>query len=228
MVISDSSLSNIKFTPTFLGQRINTYEVPLDVWLTLNHIYETQAASLPIATNQLVGKIKKEYSVFNAYKTTKMKKHNVLPPYVLQWFEMIFVHYLKVHGFIFKETHLNSIWINEMDPHEYNPIHTHQGRLFTGLSSVMMLKIPQDMGPEIVRDEQPSRGTLQLLGNSSGDFCKTDFAPTLRERSFHVFPYDMRHCVYPHNNPTAVRRTLAANMDVQYDPVKSRQELGLI
>jgi hypothetical protein len=32
MVISDSSLSNIKFTPTFLGQRINTYEVPLDIF----------------------------------------------------------------------------------------------------------------------------------------------------------------------------------------------------
>ena len=49
-----------------------------------------------------------------------------------------------------------------MAPHEYNPIHTHQGSLFTGLSSVMMLKIPEDMGPEIVRDEQPSRGNVVL------------------------------------------------------------------
>jgi len=37
-----------------------------------------------------------------------------------------------------------------------------------------------------------------------------------------IFPYDMRHCVYPHTNPNAVRRTLAANMDVDYNPVSSR------
>jgi hypothetical protein len=94
-----------------------------------------------------------------------------------------------------------------MEAHEYNPIHIHQGRLFTGLSSVMMLKIPQDMGPEIARDEQPSRGTLQILGNSSGDFVKQIFSYLKKNEDFYIFPYDMRHCVYPHNNPNAVRRT---------------------
>jgi len=32
----------------------------------------------------------------------------------------------------------------------------------------------------------------------------------------------MRHCVYPHTNPNAIRRTLAANMDVEYNPVSTR------
>ena len=32
----------------------------------------------------------------------------------------------------------------------------------------------------------------------------------------------MRHGVYPHTNPNAVRRTLAANMDVEYNPVSTR------
>jgi hypothetical protein len=31
----------------------------------------------------------------------------------------------------------------------------------------------------------------------------------------------MRHCVYPFNGP-GWRRTLAANMDVNYDPIKNR------
>jgi len=43
-----------------------------------------------------------------------------------------------------------------------------------------------------------------------------------KERDFYIFPYDMRHCVYPHTNPNAIRRTLAANMDVEYNPVSTR------
>ena len=31
----------------------------------------------------------------------------------------------------------------------------------------------------------------------------------------------MRHCVYPFNGP-GWRRTLAANCDVEYDPIKNR------
>jgi len=38
---------------------------------------------------------------------------------------------------------------------------------------------------------------------------------------FFIFPYDMRHCVYPFNGPET-RRTLAANCDVQYNPIKNR------
>jgi len=32
----------------------------------------------------------------------------------------------------------------------------------------------------------------------------------------------MRHCVYPFNNTNEIRRTLACNMDVKYDPIKNR------
>ena len=56
------------------------------------------------------------------------------------WFEHKFKHYLqwnKVKGY---KMHFNSVWINQMKEHEYNPVHVHQGSLFTGLSSVMILK----------------------------------------------------------------------------------------
>ena len=39
---------------------------------------------------------------------------------------------------------------------------------------------------------------------------------------FYVFPYDVRHCVYPMTNKKAKRRTLVCNVDVEYDPVASR------
>jgi len=117
---------------------------------------------------------------------------------------------------------MNSIWINEMKANEYNPVHIHQGSLFTGLSSVMILKLPKNTGVEYSAAEKPMNGSLQILGNSSGQFCNTDYGPIMKERNFYVFPYDMRHCVYPFNNSTDIRRTLACNMDVNYDPIKNR------
>jgi len=146
----------------------------------------------------------------------------MLPPYVLNWFESRFRHYLdfnKIHKY---KVSLNSIWVNEMTAGEYNPVHIHQGTIYTGLSSVMILKLPKDMGPEYAREDVPMNGKLQILGSASGQFVKSDYSPVVEERDFYIFPYDMRHCVYPHTNPNAVRRTLAANMDVDYNPVSSR------
>jgi len=193
--------SNIKYKCIFLGQSVLIYDVPLDVYNTINHIYETKKHELPRANPQLVGKIQNEHSLFfDGPPNNKMHTHNLIKEYKM---------------------HMNSIWINEMKEHEYNPIHIHQGSLFTGLSSVMILKLPQDMGVEYSAAQKPMNGQLQILGNSSGQFCNSDYGPILRERAFYVFPYDMRHCVYPFNG-NGFRRTLACNMDVQYDPIKNR------
>ena len=215
--------NNLKFNFIWLGQTILKYQVPLDIFHTINKIYETNFVNLPDAHKQLVGKIGKENSLFfNGQNSSRMKKHNLLSHNVLNWFESIFTHYLKFNKINEYELNLNSIWINEMVAGEYNPIHIHQGSLYTGLSSVMILKLPQDMGPEYARPDQPMNGKLQILGNASGQFVKADYSPKLTERDFYIFPYDMRHCVYPHTNSTAIRRTLAANMDVAYNPVATR------
>ena len=117
---------------------------------------------------------------------------------------------------------INSIWVNEMKAGDYNPVHIHQGRIFTGLSSVMVLKLPKDMGPEIARPDQPTNGRLQILGNVAGQFVTADYAPQMRIGDFFVFPYDIRHVVYPMTNKKAKRRTLVCNVDVEYNPVTSR------
>ena len=116
----------------------------------------------------------------------------------------------------------NSIWVNEMKAGEYNPVHIHQGKLHTGLSSVMLLKLPKDMGPELARPDQPMNGQLQIMGSASGQFVKADYSPQVKIGDFYVFPYDVRHVVYPFTNKKAKRRTLVCNVDVAYDPVASR------
>ena len=215
-------MDTLDFKVVPLGQTVLRYEVPLDVYNTINHVYETKYPTLPRANKQLVGKIEKEHSLFfGGEDNNKMKRHNLLPRDVLQWLEKVMKHYLDFNKIKEYKIHLNSVWVNQMFEHEYNPVHVHQGTLFTGLSSVMILKLPDSFGVEYSAKGQPQNGRLQILGSSSGQFAAIDYQPDLKERDFYIFPYDMRHCVYPFNGP-GMRRSLSANMDVEYNPIENR------
>ena len=218
-----SKENNILFTATALGQTIMRYQVPLEVFIGLNELYRVHKKKLPHAGHQLAGKISDEVSLFYAGPNTKkMQHHNVLPSDIIKWFYQIFTHYLHWIRVTKEYTiDISSIWVNEMKSGEYNPVHTHQGKLQTGLSSVMILKLPNDMGPEISRPEQPLNGQLQILGNIAGQFATTNYSPKVKIGDFYVFPYDIRHVVYPFYNKKEKRRTLACNCDVSYDPVSS-------
>ena len=216
-------MKNLKFNFVFLGQSILKYQVPLDVFKVINHIYEQNLDKLYRANGQLVGKIKNEHSLFyHGQDQSKMKNHNTLPKDITNYFITIFKHYLHFNKIKDYDLHLNSIWVNEMKEHEYNPAHVHRGMLFTGLSSVMILKLPSTFGREYSAAEMPQNGRLQILGAANGQFAKIDYQPPMDVRDFYIFPYDMRHCVYPFNGTQESRRTLAANCDVQFDPIRNR------
>jgi len=212
----------MKFNAVFLGQSILKYQVPFDIYVTINQIYESKFKELKPANQQLVGKIQNEHSLFyNGDDQSKMQTHNLLPLNILKWFEECYRHYLDFNKIKQYKIHLNSIWVNEMKEHEYNPVHVHQGNISTGLSSVMVLKLPESFGVEYSSSEQPQNGKLQILGSTSGQFAKIDYQPEVASRDFYIFPYDMRHCVYPFNGQ-GFRRTLAANCDVDYNPIQNR------
>ena len=213
----------MNFESIFLGQSIIKYQVPLEVFVGLNELYETQKKHLPNANKQLAGKIPDEVSLFFSGPTTeKMHTHNYVSEDILKWFYSIFDHYLNWNRTREYDKSINSIWVNEMKAGDYNPVHIHQGKIFTGLSSVMVLKLPKDMGPEIARPDLPMNGQLQIMGNSSGQFVTSDYSPQMKIGDFYVFPYDMRHVVYPMTNKKAKRRTLVCNCDVEYNAIKSR------
>ena len=213
----------MKFKFIFLGQSVLRYEVPLDIFLTINHIYEQNFTRLAPANKQLVGKIENEHSIFyDGDDESKMKRHSLIPMNIQQWFMSVYDHYLQWNQIRNYKTHLNSIWVNEMKDNEYNPVHVHQGNLYTGLSSVMILKLPTHYGKEYSSEQQPQNGRLQILGSASGQFAKVDYQPPMQLRDFYIFPYDMRHCVYPFNGTDQTRRTLAANCDVLYNPIENR------
>ena len=163
----------------------------------------------------------KQYYIDNHIGIFKNFMPNKLIDDYVNYFIKMFKHYLAFNKIRDYETHLNSIWINEMKQHEYNPAHIHRGMLFTGLSSVMILKLPSTYGKEYSAGHIQQNGRLQILGAANGQFAKIDYQPPMDLRDFYIFPYDMRHCVYPFNGE-GYRRTLAANMDVEYDPIKNR------
>jgi len=213
----------MKFECINLGQSIMKYQVPYDIFITINAIYESQFKNLPSANKTLVGKIQNEHSIYYMGEDeSKVKRNNFLPYDIVKWFEDIYKHYLNYNKIRKYKTHLNSIWINEMKQHEYNPAHIHRGTLYTGLSSVMILKLPNTYGVEYSASETPQNGRLQILGAANGQFAKIDYQPPMEIRDFYVFPYDMRHCVYPFNGTDQTRRTLAANCDVDFNPVENR------
>ena len=214
---------NQNFDFVFLGQSILKYKVPLEVFQSINSLYEDNKNNLDPANKQLVGKIENEHSLYyGGQDESKMKKHNRLPLVVKNYFIQSFHHYLQWNKIREYKLHLNSIWVNEMKANEYNPVHIHRGMLFTGLSSVMILSLPSTYGKEYSNEEVPQNGKLQILGSASGQFAKIDYQPELKIRDFFIFPYDMRHCVYPFNSTNETRRTLAANCDVRFDPIKNR------
>jgi len=70
-------MDTLKFKPIYLGQSVIRYQVPLDIFISINNIYEQNYNDLYKANGQLVGKIEKEHSLFyNGKDQTKMKNHN--------------------------------------------------------------------------------------------------------------------------------------------------------
>ena len=206
-----------------LGQYIMHTQVPVEIFNNINSIYETRFKDLRPANKQLVGKIKNEHSLYySGVNSDKQTSHNFLSQYVLDWFLSVYTEYLNIKRIIPMEMKISSIWVNEMRDNEYNPVHIHQGSIFTGLSSVMILKLPSHYGEEYSAGNQPCNGKLQIIGNSNGQFASTDYQPELKVGDFYIFPYDMRHTVFPFNSTNQVRRTLAANCDIRYDQVKYR------
>ena len=80
----------MKFDFCYLGQTILKYEVPLEVFVGLNEIYERQKKQLPKANKQLVGKIEDEVSLFySGPNNEKMTQHNFLPQEIIQTYGKI-------------------------------------------------------------------------------------------------------------------------------------------
>ena len=219
------------------GQTLLVFETPQDIVLIMNKLYEKYVSEgmLYNMNNRLLGKISTEHSLYqNApfYRdddTEEVEDHNFLPDNIHQWIRDRIHDYLHILRIKYLGIKTNSSWINDMKAGEYSPVHNHNGGVGTlkpplenvvhriGLIGLMGLKIPEDMGKEITREDNPRNGFTEFFGGGHGKM----FAPfstliKLHEGAFVVHPYDVIHTVYPHFNENENRRTFTTNIDVYY------------
>ncbi len=76
-------------------------------------------------------------------------------------------------------------------------------------------------GATVIIAEYDKASGEETAGAVNGHFAHCDYSPQLKERDLYIFPYDMRHCVYPFNG-NGKRRTMPCNIDVDYDPIQNR------
>ena len=201
------------FEKIVLGQTILKIKTPVEILDELNLIYEKKFDQLPDANHKLAGKIKKEKGL---HYEIEGKQYSFLSKNALGFFKHCFGTYLTQTRHSSMGIKVTTIWINEMHEHEYNPVHVHMSPTAQmGLSSVMFLKNPNTYGEEYSKKDHPLNGQLFLIGNTGGQFVTSEYSPKPVIGDFYVFPFDMKHCVYPFNSTKEGRRTLSANCDVR-------------
>ena len=103
----------MKFKCIWLGQSILKFEVPLDIFTTINQVYEKNFNKLHKANKQLIGKIENEHSLYyDGVESDKMIKHNTLPNNVIEWFYSVFKVYLNANKIEKYQLKVTSIWVN--------------------------------------------------------------------------------------------------------------------
>jgi len=109
---------------------------------------------------------------------------------------------------------MNSMWIVEQQPGEYNPIHTHTG---CDVSAVMYLKTPNFLPSEKI--ERNDDGTIYFIGSSSPKTKLNTNSLKVKPTpgAFFIFPAHLQHTVYPYKtNDNFARRSVSFNASFEY------------
>tara|TARA_Y100000114_G_scaffold66420_1_gene60905 strand:- start:457 stop:1083 length:627 start_codon:yes stop_codon:yes gene_type:complete len=157
-------------------------------------------------SNKLSGKIKKEYDVAHFIR------QNVLQKELSLIIENAFHSY--IHDPVFQwHIKFDSAWGNDQRKHEYQIVHQHSGDSPLGFSTIIYLKVPETFGPEFTETAHPTNGRTVLIGNCGGQLAETYYQIEPNVGDIYVFPYDMKHIVYPFLGE-GMRRTVSCNFDL--------------
>ena len=100
-----------------LGQIVMKVQVPLNIFMSLNRLYEQNFHNLRKANDQLAGKIENEHSLYYNGKDTVVPNHNFLSKDIYDWFYSVFAFYLQANDVLKYGLHLNSVCVNDIKAH---------------------------------------------------------------------------------------------------------------
>jgi len=191
-----------------LGQKIFKTNIDINLVNRINTITDKMIEENKIssAVPYLSGKIKNEYNAQDILKQAdkdrqvgKLVEQVVLKSNIDDAFDVLYIK-------------LFSSWINDQKQNEYQVVHQHSGNLLTGFSLILFLKIP-DFGNEFTNTTLPTNGRTEIISNSGGLFGTSHYTIDPYVGDVYIFPYDMKHMVYPFQG-NGIRRSMSCNFDL--------------
>ena len=108
---------------------------------------------------------------------------------------------------------IESMWIIEQQPGEYNPLHIHTN---CDISTVMYLKVPTFLDSE--KPERGDDGAIYFIGDCGAPNSLKMGSVKIKPSpgSFFIFPSHMLHTVYPYKtNDNFARRSVSFNAAIE-------------
>ena len=89
---------------------------------------------------------------------------------------------------------VEAAWLVSQQQGEFNPIHNHS---LSTLSSVMYLKVPEEMTDTSIPGKAPVHGNIEWVDGSTGAMQNATLRVKPQVGMFYVFPAYLLHLVYP-------------------------------
>ena len=193
-----------RMSKTFLsGRIIKRYDIPLKEIEELNNAFDKSKNNLEDKGAKLAGRIDTELSVTDF--VPKLLIMETLKKYMNDY--LMSLNHFGLSDNPICNVEITSMWINDMQPHEYNPPHTHHDK--RGWSTVMFLKVPNLIN-DVKHKHKFRDGSLGFV--YPGDNVKF-FEPKVGH--FYIFEASHMHFVFPYKttDKDPIRRSMSFNFE---------------
>jgi hypothetical protein len=183
------------------GRIIKKYKIPLSQVEELNKKYEDNKHSLESKGAKLAGRLDSELESTKVIQSLPI--FETIKKCMNEY--MISLNHFSLTPKPMYNLKIITMWINDMQPREYNPIHTHHDG--TGWSTVMFLKVPNFIN-DAKHKHKFRDGALGFIFPEN----KTMFyEPSVGD--FYIFEASHQHFVLPYktNDSDPTRRSMSFN-----------------
>lgn len=187
------------------GRIVCKYKIDRDLIDDVNQKYEEALKQTNLLTSygkHLAGRLDSELGLLPIIKKCKIFKR--ITECMSDYIDTLIEHGLCPLGP--HNLDILSVWMNDMKPGEYNPIHTHNEN--TGYSANLYLKIPEYIN-DATEPHKFKDGKIVFVSPNS--IASESYSP--QEGDFYIFQADHMHAVYPFKtkNSDAIRRSMPLN-----------------
>jgi hypothetical protein len=183
------------------GRIIKKYKIPLNQVEELNKKYEDNKHSLESKGAKLAGRLDSELESTKVIQSLPI--FETIKKCMNEY--MISLNHFSLTPKPMYNLKIITMWINDMQPREYNPIHTHHDG--TGWSTVMFLKVPNFINDAKHKHKFRDGALGFIFPENKTMFYEPDVG------DFYIFEASHQHFVLPYktNDSDPTRRSMSFN-----------------